>query len=353
MTPDATAAMHMAEPGWLWLLPVPLLVWWWGWLRRRRLQQGRAVAYADPHLLPYLMLPSRGDGGRRRLALWSLIWVLGVVAMAGPRFGYRDVALLRPEGSIVVLLDLSRSMLATDVRPSRIDRARQEVDDLLSVRGGLRVGLVGFASVAHVIAPVTDDEDTVRHLLPAVNASLVHWGGSRVEDGMDRARRLLAAQPGDGPRAVVLVSDGDFESPALDAEVRALRAAGATLHVLGVGTADGAQVPDGRGGVLRDGRGQLVVSRLEESRLRALAEAGGGLYRGAGFRDDDVRSLVEAILGEGQGSALARGGALRIWSERFPLLVIPMLLALAWWWRRAAMPLRGAGGASSTAGSTR
>ena len=333
MAPEMTG-FHFAEPLWFWALLAPLVLWWWPQAKHSLADRQRFERYADSHLLPYLVLGGDEPGkARRRLVLWSVLWLLGVIAMAGPRLGYTDVSVYRPGTNVVILFDLSASMQATDAKPSRLARARQEVEDLLDRNPGLRVGLIGFASVAHVIAPITEDDETLRHLLPSISSDLVRWQGSRLSIALERARRLLSGQAPDSSNVVLLISDGDFAEPGLEEQVRQMREAGIRLHVLGVGTPDGARVPASGGGWVRDSRGREVVSRLDETGLSALARAGGGVYVQADYRDDDTRRLLEEFDAGASPQALEKGSH-RIWNERYYLPVIVMMLLLLGWFRR-------------------
>ncbi len=327
--------MHFAQPIWLWALLVPLLVWLWPRRTRSFSQQARLQRYADAHLLPHLILAGPSQTRFRRwLSLWSLLWCLGVVAMAGPRLGYSDVDLYRPGTNLVILLDLSRSMQVADVKPTRLARARQEIEDLLDSSRGMRVGLIAFASVAHVVAPITEDSDTLRNLLPSISTELVRWQGSRLSQALEKARRLLGGQPKDSAHAVLLISDGDFPEPGLQRHVALLHSEGIPVHVLGVGTLEGGPVPGEDGGWVRGNNGRPVISRLDEQGLQRLAEAGGGLYRRADFRDQDTRNMLERVMAEGRPTA-DREGTQRVWNERYHLLVLLMLAGLLWWYRQA------------------
>jgi len=298
--------LQFAQPWWfLGLLALPLVA---GWLWRSRAQAAKAPVhrYADAHLLPHLSGTRELKTSERwgRFAAWSFLWLLLLTAMAGPR---------------------SRSMDATDVAPSRLARARQEIEDLIILNRRLRIGLIAFASVPHVIAPVTEDSRALLRSLPALSTNLTRLQGSRLHLALDRAELLLAALPADSARALLLVSDGDLHEPGLPERVRTLAEQGIRFHALGVGTAAGAEVPGPRGGALTGPDGQPVRTALDEGQLQALAAAGEGVYRRADYRDEDTRAILAASAGSRTPPG-SDGERTRVWHERFYL---PLLLLLA------------------------
>lgn len=332
---EALQNFHFAAPLWLVALPVPIVLLLLPRAQQADLDEARLVRYADPHLLPYLVKGQAGEGvARRRLGLWSLLWILGLLAMAGPRWHSEDVRGHRPGEGILVLFDISASMRATDVAPSRLARARQEVEDLLDRGAGFKFGLVAFASVPHVVAPMTEDLHTVRHVLPSLSPDLIQWQGSRVAAALERAERLLAGQAPGSRQTIVLVTDGDLAEDDLEARVTGLRAKGLTLHVLGVGTPDGAPVPGAGGRNLLGRDGRPVLSRLDEGRLEALAKAGGGLYRRADYRDGDTRDLLRAVA-EDAGPVQTVEAAYRVWLEEYHLPLLAMAGVILLGMRRA------------------
>ena len=342
-----TEGFHFAEPFWLWALLLPVVLWMLPRMRHTEGDDSRLSAYADPHLLPHLMLGKRDrrPSQRRRFLWWGLLWVLAVLAMAGPRWDFSEVAVARPGTNLVILLDLSRSMDVTDERPSRLARARQEIEDLLDRETGVKVGLVVFASVAHVVSPITEDSDTLRHLLPSLSTDLVRFPGSRVSQGFARAQRLLDGQPEGEPGALLVISDGDFPEEVLTDRAADLRDAGIRVHVLGIGTPQGGPVPmpPEAWGAAGAGRGP-VLSKLEEAKLQALAESGGGLYQRADYRDADTSAIWARVLAGAEPAATESELAKRIWNERYPWLVALAMLAMLVWFRRGAEPRRAAHG---------
>lgn len=329
---------HFAEPLWLWALVIPLLLWMLPRMRHSEGDDTRVSAYADAHLLPHLMVARRDrrPSQRRRYLWWSLLWIPAVLAMAGPRWDFTDIAVRRPGVNLVVLLDLSRSMEVADERPSRLARARQEIEDLLNSNEGVKVGLIAFASVAHVVTPITEDDENLRHLLKSLSTDMVRFSGSRLSQGFARAQRLLEGQPRDEPGAVLVISDGDFAEAELDAQAQTLRDAGIRIHVLGIGTPEGGTVPLPPELWAASGSRGPVTSKLEEERLRSLAAAGGGLYVRASYRDDDSRALWDRILTDADPVVSDTDVAKRVWHERYPLLAGLAMVILLVWFRRGA-----------------
>lgn len=322
----AENGLHFASPYWLLLLAAPVLVYLWLLWSASLDDDRRFQGYADAHLLPYL-LGRRQHGGRigwRRLLVWTLGWTLLVLAMATPRWGFEDRPLFRSGIDLVVVLDLSSSMNIADVAPSRIARARQEIDDLVRRNARARIGLVAFASIAHVIAPLTEDAATLQQQLPALSPDLVRLKGSRVSEALVAAGRMLAASPAESSRHVLLISDGDFADDPGHEAARQLAARGIHLHVLGIGTSAGGRVTGANGALLRDATGRSIDSQLDEAGLQQLAEAGNGIYRTAGFRDDDTRDILRVVERKAVAAVL-EGQTARVWNERF---FWPVLLAL-------------------------
>lgn len=321
---------HFAEPAWLLallvLIPVAL---WLQFSTTLRSARGRIQRYADKHLLPHLTATRELSSLERwdRFARWGLLWVLAVLAMAGPRWDFTDVRLFRPGSDLVILLDISRSMEVGDVSPTRLARARQEIQDLVTQNRDVRIGLIAFATVAHVVSPITDDSQSILNTLPAISTDLARLQGSRLREALDRAIQLLAGQPEDSGHSILLISDGDFDEPGLEDKVRYLTSEGVHLHVLGIGTGDGGPVPAPTGDWLMErGRGR-VISRLNESLLESLAEQGNGIYREANFRDGDTGDVLQ-LARELAPARAVEDEQTRVWRERFYWLLIPLLLLL-------------------------
>lgn len=340
MLSSGAAGFHFAEPQWLpALLLIPLL---WGMYRlfRANTRQGQKLReFADAHLLPHLLEDHRAAGGGfsalHSLTLWSIVWACAVLAMAGPRWDYTDTKVYRPASELIILLDLSRSMDVADVKPSRLVRARQEIGDVLHYSEGVNIGLVAFAKIPHMIAPLTDDRQTLMRLLPSIKTELVYTQGSRLVQALDMAGRMLSQDQAKIERHVLILSDGGYEDP--EAQIyRALRALtdrGVRVHVMGVGTSQGGPVPNGQGGFYRGRIGSPIMAPADFARLRSIARDGQGLYLDATYQQEDTRAFLDEI---GVGKVDEQNGerVIRQWEERFYIFLLPGLLLILTWFRR-------------------
>lgn len=323
-------SLHFASPWLLLLLLAPFAVWLWLRLTSPREHSERYRMYSDQRLLPFLLghhnLPPRQQW--RRFLVWCALWSVLVIAIAGPRWDFRDVQLFRPGSDLVILLDLSRSMDVSDVSPSRLTRARQEIQNLIEQNHHTRLGLIGFATLAHVISPLTEDGSSLRLLLPAMSTDLVELKGSRLTEALLRAEQMLAGQPADSSRHLLLITDGGFGDGNLEEYVKRLTREGVHLHVLGIGTPEGGLVPGPDGTPLLQHDDTQVTSRLDEVSLKKLAAVGKGVYQRANYRDHDTQSLLE-VISELSHAEVVANQQTRIWNERYFLLVaLAMLLVL-------------------------
>lgn len=275
----------------------------WAWHRKRR----QLARYAAP---PQVARVLAGAGRRAALktALTAAAWCALALALAGPLLG-RTVERATARGADLVLaVDVSPSMGATDVKPSRLARAVHRAEDLLDRLGGHRVALVVFSGDADPVVPLTLDRGAVRLGLSALEPGLVPHRGSSLEAAVAAARRAFGG-PSDAGRALVMLSDGEATAGSLDRAVAAAKGAGIHVYAVGVGEGSGAPVPEfdetGRlTGYKRDGNGNLVRTRLQAAALERLAAATGGSYQSAGLTGDEVARIADAIgrLGQGEGA---------------------------------------------------
>ncbi|NQZ99003.1 MAG: VWA domain-containing protein [Myxococcales bacterium] len=248
-----------------------------------------------------------------------------VVALARPQWGEIEQQSFDPAREVLLALDLSRSMTADDVAPTRLDRAKLLVETLLDSLQGERVGLVVFAGTSFLQSPLSADYEVMRDLLTGLDPDYLPQGGTRY-DLMLRASLDAFGQETEADRFLVVLSDGEAHNDAWRARLPALRKKGIRVIALGIGTAAGSILSDETGAVLKDERGAAVLSRLEADTLNALADETEGLYRdAAGWVD--IAAVVDETVSRGRkGEFVEERQVLR--QERFQWVLGPALLLL-------------------------
>jgi Ca-activated chloride channel homolog len=267
--------MAWLRPGWLLMLPAGLALLWVWWRTHAGAGPWRRVV--DAELLSSLSDRTRPASARLALALAAVVVVLLSVALAGPSWRTQPTPAYRPASARVVVLDLSPSMDAIDVAPSRLERARSAIVTLLRESGDGQFGLVVFAADAFAAAPLISDPAALVHLLANLETRTVPRPGSRPDLGLDRARQLLE-RAGVVSGDVILVGDsaGDDRTPAA---ARALARAGYRVSVLAVGTAQGGPVRRADGSLAKSDNGEVVITRPNFRALERVAQAGGGRFQ--------------------------------------------------------------------------
>jgi len=315
------ADFHFLRPDWLWALPAVLAMSWM--LARRRLAPGSWQTVVDPALAPYVLATAQAGGRGWR---WWLVLAGGIIAalsLAGPSWNRVEQPVFRSEQALVIALDLSRSMDAQDLVPSRLTRARLKILDILERRASGQTALVVYSSNAFTVTPLTTDADTVAALVNSLSTDIMPSRGSYPLSAITKGRQLLE-QAGVVMGEVLLITDGG-SSPDAEQAASELDAAGYRLSVLAVGTPDGAPIPRAGGGFVTDRAGNIAVPRLESAGLQRLAAAGGGRFAVMTADDSDIDALLTEPTGTGGGSDESL--ATDQWQEEGPwllLLLLPM-----------------------------
>lgn len=318
--------------------------------RRRRERLSRL---GDPATVARLTpVPAAGRPAWRAVRLGAAVLLAGV-ALAGPRWGV-EAGVVRGEGiDMVLALDASLSMLATDEAPSRLERMRQEVRRLLEHSRGDRVALLAFAGRSYILTPLTVDEGAVDLFLENLEPSVVGQAGSAMSRAIRQATDLLRATESGSDRAIVLMSDGEsFES---ESEVReaaeAAEAAGIALVTVGFGTQQGSTIPEiinGRIVQKRDQSGEIVITRYSPGPLQLAAEAARGTFIGAPETDKAGRVRAALASLQTQSRTLDAGASRK---PRFQLFILPafLLMLLDSWLLDSRRPRRRLAGALAAA----
>ncbi len=270
------AALVFGEPGWFWALAlVPALALWF--VRAERQAGTKLAKIVSPRLR--LQLTDGVIPGRRRLRYALLLAALSllVAAAARPQLGVDSLEVKRRGLDLIIGIDTSKSMLATDVEPNRLARAKLAAQDLIGLSQGDRLGLIAFAGRAFLQAPLTIDYGAVISSVQDLDTEAVPRGGTNIAEAIQLA--LDAFGKGEGSdRVLVLMTDGEELEADSVVMARKAAAAGVKIFTLGIGSSEGSLLPLPGGGFVRDRAGQMVRSRLDESRLREIASVADGRY---------------------------------------------------------------------------
>ncbi|MEK9857550.1 MAG: VWA domain-containing protein [Deltaproteobacteria bacterium] len=321
-------SFQFLRPGWL-VLIIPGC-WLVFRLHQRWKKRTDWSGVVEPHLLELLLVEARGI--RRTWIPWmlSLMLILVLTAMAGPVLEKRSVPVLKKNLAKVLVLDVSHSMLAEDLRPNRIERAKFKLRDLLNRIDEGETALIAYAGDAHIITPLTSDTHTITTLLPGLEPDIMPHRGSRPDRAMELAVKLLdghSANPGE----VIWLTDGIPENmiPTVAQLLGRHR-----LSVIGVGSEKGAPIPGKNSGFLKNSKGGIVMSRLDTSHLQVLAQQKGGTFQILRNDDQDLEIVLNQpiLMNEYFEDETEKQGD--IWREEGPWLLLIMLPLAALMFRR-------------------
>lgn len=320
-----TSALTFARPEWLhalWLLPLGVALFRWAEQRRRALI-ARIVA---PKLRS--LLAGNTSPFRRWLRAACVLGALGLLAvtLAGPQLGYDTLEVPHRGRDVIIAMDVSRSMLATDVAPTRLQRAKLLAEDLVGELGSDRLGLVAFAGSAFLQAPLTLDHGAVLAAVDELDTELIPKGGSNIAAAIRSCAEAFGKAEGFS-RAIVVISDGEeLDADGLEA-ARQAGAAGIRIFTVGVGSEEGSEIPLGPGEFVRDQSGKVVQSRLDAGRMREIAEVTGGFY--LPLDEDAARLLSTEGIGRMQEVEMSASASRRpIERYQWPLGAAVALLCL-------------------------
>ncbi len=319
---------HFLRPQWFYALIPCALVLLFRFRKKTGLQQLENIC--DPRLLQHLILDRPGASSTLPLVVLVLSWLIAVIALAGPAWEKQPQPVFRLKTGRVIVLDMSPSMMATDIKPSRLSRAIFKIKDMLDAGREGFTGLVAFSGEPFTVVPLTDDTATIKAMLPALSADIMPVPGDRAAPALDMAYRLLV-QAGIKRGSIILVSDGISDMASTVNEIKKIRQKGIRVSVLGIGTEAGAPVPDPSGGFAKDSSGNTYMARLDDAGLGKLAEEGGGVYEKITTDDSDIRRIfAENSNMPGTSSVRERKVHVDKWQDEgvwLVLLLIPVCLA--------------------------
>jgi len=271
---------------------------------------------------------------RPRLWLWFGL-ALCLIALARPQWGLIEEQVFDQSREVLIAVDLSRSMLAADVKPSRLERSKLLIQSLLDGLKGERVGLVLFAGTAFLQSPLSSDYEILREFLPAMNPDYLPEGGSNYKAMLETSMQAFGTSTAD--RYLIILSDGESTDEDWKSLTDPLKQKGIRVIGLGVGTTAGSFITDAGGSFIKDERGAVVLSRLNSATLQELAQVTGGAYTDASAWVD-LTSLLKKTVEAGRRGEFSEKNAARL-SERYQWFLAPgvLLLLISFW---AEFPVR-------------
>ena len=283
---------RFASPEYFYLfLLVPLLVGAYFYLvysRRRRLAR-----FGDPVTVQQLMPDASPARQRTKFVLWLIALVLLIVALARPQFGSKLKEEQRTGIELMLAVDVSNSMLAEDFEPNRLERTKYAIGRLLEGLQQDRVGLVVFAGDAYVQLPITSDYLTARNFTQQIAPNMVSKQGTAIGAAIDLAASSFSSES-EGSRVIVLITDGEnHEDDAVSAARRAAEK-GIRIYTIGIGTPEGAPIRIGDD-FIRDEKGEIVVSKLDEATLREIALRTGGAYIRSTNQSLGLQEIIDKV----------------------------------------------------------
>jgi Ca-activated chloride channel family protein len=289
--------MSLGAPQWFWgLLAIPLLVALF--LIAEKRGEKRLREFVSERLLPQLAGTVNRFRRTLRFALQLMGLAFALIALAQPRWGYTFQDVKRKGLDLLIAVDTSRSMLSNDVQPNRLERVKLAAQDLINELQGDRVGLIAFAGRAFLQAPLTIDYGAVVESINDLDTKTVPEGGTNISEAIALASRTFG-KSAMGNRALIIFTDGEELSGDAVKSAKAAADAGVRIFTVGVGTPQGSLIPisdeDGETAFVKDSAGQVVKSKLDENRLREVAQASGGIY----LHLENGPSTMQQIYSEG------------------------------------------------------
>lgn len=317
-------AFHFLRPYWF-LLLIPLAFMLWGLLRY--LKKGDSWQQViDPTLLKHLLNQSSSTQNFKPLVLLGVIWFIATFALAGPTWEKRQQPVFRNNDAKVVLLDLSQSMLAEDIQPNRLTRAKYKILDLLRDYPEGQTGMAVFSSEAYTVSPLTSDTHTIALMVPDLSPDIMPVLGSNIGIGLEKAADLL--KQGEAKSGTIILVTDSSPTAADDAIAKRIHSEGYTISVLAIGTAQGAPVPSPAGS-FEQSHGKTLIAKLNIQGLEQLATEGDGRFSSFTNTDSDINYIMAPTLQHSRLNAVKQKVKSTLWYDEgrwFILLVIPFAL---------------------------
>ncbi len=296
----------------IWAVPVLFLVYYLGMRKRRKIISSFSSKKSIEIIIP--------DASVQKRWFKALLMIFGIlffiISLTGPRYGYKWIDVEKKGIDIFIALDCSRSMLAEDVRPSRLERAKYEIIDLLNMLKGDRVGLVAFSGTAFLQCPLTHDYETFYLFLDSLTPDFMPVGGTNLSQAI--AAGISGFDPdSNSDKAIILITDGESTA---DDPIKSAKAAGdqgIKIFCIGIGGKEGVPVLKKEGGFSKDNSGNIVLTKLDDGTLKEISSLTGGIYVKSVAGDMDLENIYSNKIRGNMESATISSGRKKIWEDRY------------------------------------
>jgi len=318
---------HLIRPYWLLsIFPLALALWLY---TRAQGNSRNWAAVIDKKLLPHLL---QGAQQKNKSVPVKMLFILGLIiilSLAGPAFEKRPQPVFKAQSALVIILDLSRSMDATDIKPSRLSRAHFKINDIVKLRKEGQTALIAYAANAYTVSPLTDDAETISSQIAALETHIMPAQGSRLDIALDMAADLFT-NAGHSKGNIIVITDSI--STIDEKKIKNLKSDNFVTSILAIGTEQGAPIADQNGGFVKDNNGSIVVPKLNVSSLKNAALSSGGKFSLITANDSDINHILSAIeinrnrTKEMQSDETGQKFETDVWYEEGPwllLLIIP------------------------------
>jgi Ca-activated chloride channel family protein len=303
----------------LWLIPCLVFFYIYTFLKRAKSIKIFCGEKLFPKLVPSI------QKGRQKLKAFLLIAGIFflLIALVRPKWGFHWEDIKRLGVDIIVAVDVSKSMLAQDVEPNRLERAKREVYDLCGMLDGDRIGLIAFAGTSFVQCPLTLDYGAFRMFLDYLDPDLIPTPGTEIGGVIQRAMESFSRRERES-KALIIITDGEDHGKDLIDIAKKAKKEGIKIFTIGIGSLDGTPIPlnDGSGGFLKDRKGNLVLSRLDEKTLQKIALETGGIYVRSVTGDMDLEKIYRSQIKGTIEQKELRSTRKKRWEERFQWFVL-------------------------------
>jgi len=318
---------HLIRPYWL-LSTFPLALVLWLYTRAQGNSRNWA-AVIDKKLLPHLLQGEHQSNNPVPIKMLFTLGLIIILSLAGPAFEKRPQPVFKTQSALVIILDLSRSMDATDIKPSRLSRAHFKINDIVKLRKEGQTALIAYAANAYTVSPLTDDAETISSQIPALETHIMPAQGSRLDIALDMALELFT-NAGHSKGNIIVITDSVSNTD--DKKIKELKSKNFVTSILAVGTEEGAPIANQNGGFVKDNSGSIVVPKLNIDSLKKAALSSGGKFSLITANDNDINHILSVIkinrdqTGDIQSDKNGQKFETDIWYEEGPwllLLIIP------------------------------